>query len=193
MRPRIAFAATLGLAALFALRARAIDFTPRPETQVIDTYPIHYFSFADEDGRRVEYGPPSGWKCTGSPTRLSLENPAQTQAQASFNLLPVEKPGPHTAAQLERFKAVATSRIPPDGADPVITQEVGQHPIGNREAYAAHISYNYFGLPWRLRVTFINLGKSTLQITCSAPGDAFETFTAALDSSLYSWHWVDPK
>ena len=179
------FIAALSLTSIPIL---ALNLTPRPETQIIDAYPIHYFSFEDGD-RRVEYGPPNNWKCTGSPTTLTLEDPQNRQARAVFTALPVPKPMPFTADNLKSFKATVQSLVPAEGQEITLTETTGQHIIGNREFYTANLGYAYYGQKFLVRITYLNLGKNYLQIVCSAPAIQFEGFCKTLDSSLCSWHW----
>lgn len=179
------FIAALGLPSIPVL---ALNFMPRPETQIIDDYTINYFSFEDGD-RRVEYGPPNGWKCTGSPTKLTLEDPQNRQGLAVFTAIPVPKPSPFSAENLKTFKAVVQSLLPAESQNVTITEATGQHTIGNREFYTANLGYVFYGQKFLVRVTFINLDKNWLQIVCSAPTSQFEAFSKNLDSSLCSWNW----
>lgn len=174
-------------AAWAASTAAALDFTPRQETQIIDTYPIHYLSFADGD-QRIGYGPPNGWKVTGSGNKLTLADPKNGQAQAAFTALPIPKPGPFGPANLVNFKAFAKTLIPTDGQLLSFVESTGQALLGNRESYTADLTYAYYGQTYCARVTFINLEKNLLQIVSTAPAKEFTAFNSALENSYCSWH-----
>ncbi len=170
--------------------ASALDFTPRQETQMIDTYPIHYLSFPDGD-QRVGYGPPNGWKYSGGGNKLSLADPKN--GQATFTVLPTPKAGPFTLGNFAAFKAFAKTLVPTDGQLLSFAEGTGLHLIGNRESYTADLSYGFYGKKFSLRVTFVNLGPSFLQIVSTAPAMDFESFNSALESTYCSWHWMRDK
>lgn len=169
--------------------ALAIDFTTREETQIIDTYPIHYLSFPDA-GRRVAYGPPNGWKAIGSGNRLTLDMTAGSQGQAYFQVYPIQKPAPFNAETVKALKSLAMKLVPAETQNVTITESTGQHMIGNAEFYTADVTYIFYGQKICLRVTFINLGKEYLQIVSTSPEKNFEALSQALDGSLCSWHWI---
>ncbi len=181
--------------ALLLLGARAafaINFVPTQETQMIDTYPIHYYSFEDE-GRRVAYGPPNGWKCTGTGSKLLLEDPKTRQATVEFTALPIPSPGPFNAGSLKNFQTFARSLAPADSQVLAFTETSGQHIIGGRESYTANLSYAFYGVNQTVRVTYVNLDKYCLQIVTSAPAPLFDAFSDTLETSLCSWHWMTAK
>ncbi|MEO7932903.1 MAG: hypothetical protein ABIT76_07080 [Chthoniobacterales bacterium] len=174
-----------------ASAAFALDFTPRQETQMIDTYPIHFLSFPD-GAQRVAYGPPTGWKATGSGSRLTLDD-SNGQGQAYFQVCPIPKPASFNADTLKNLKAAALKLVPSETQNVTIAESTGQHLIANGEFYTADLTYAFYGQKFCLRVTFINLGKEYLEIVSTAPAKQFQTFSQALEGSLCSWHWMDAQ
>jgi hypothetical protein len=178
------------LAVLAAARAgAAIDFTPTTGERVLEGIVFKQLIF-HENGRRITYEQPRGWKYSGEAARIRFTPSEFGQAQAEITQSPLTDPASFNDAAITRLRTGVLASIPPGSQNAVIVVEE-QNPISinGQQTYAVTVGYKLSGQDYRLGTIFVNLQDTQLQFRVIAKKDDFEKVNRLFRGSLISLQW----
>jgi hypothetical protein len=144
--------------ALPAVRARAIDFTPRVADSIDDGVPMRRMYFTD-GARRIFYRPPVTWSRSGDERAAMFIPKDSDRAFVKIENAPVGQAGiPFNDAGLATLRKIAFTLVPPDAREPGESWEA-VNPVVLQGWTSFEIGFDYLqsGKTFCRSVLFINL------------------------------------
>jgi len=167
----------------------AIDFTPGTGERVLAGIKFQQLIF-QQDGRKISYEQPRGWKYTGDSLRIAFTPPNVPQAQAEIDQSPLPAPQNFDEATMKKLQENVLAAVPPDSQN-VTLVSVEKNPlmINQRETFEVIITYQTSGTEFERSVLFLNLPDTQLRFRVTARKQDFEKVHKAFRGSIYSWQW----
>jgi hypothetical protein len=170
-------------------KARGIDFTPTTGERTLEGMVFKQLVFRDE-GRRVTYEQPRGWRYSGDATKFRLTPPDFAQAQAEIQQAPVPKDANFDAAATQDLQKQVLASLPEGNQNAaVVGEERSPITVNGVATYGVKVTYNLFGQDYEMSALFANLPKTQLQFRVIARKQDFAKVETLFRGSLISLQW----
>lgn len=182
-------AATLLSLTLLTGSAPALDLTPQFSTRDLEGFAIPIIRFSD-DGRKINYQPPAGWRVSGGGSKLSLLPGNLPDAIAKMQVFP-RTPEMGTSDTPDELKAWAMSLLPLDSTKAVLQSELqGQFTLETHPSQEYTFAYVQQGIAFIKSVAIVELGEAErFVLTVAARENDFKTVHEEAIASMFSWEW----
>jgi hypothetical protein len=177
----------IGFALVSGSALGAIDFTPTVGERVLDGIKFSQLIF-HEDGRKLIYEQPRGWKYSGSSTQISFTPPNTLQAEAVIEQSRLEEPQNFDEETMKMLQEQVVRSVK-SGAQNVTVVSSDKNPIliNNHETFEVTVEYQRGGIPFQSSVLFLDVGNTQLRFRVTARKQDFEKIHGAFRGSLNSW------
>jgi hypothetical protein len=166
----------------------AIDFTPGTNERVLSGVKFQQLIF-QQDGRKITYEPPRGWRYYGDAAKISF-TPAdvpQAQAEIEQSLLPAPQNFDEEAT-VKLLQEKVLSSLPGNSQNVVvISAEKAPLMINRQETFEIIVSYQVSGVEFQRSVLFLNLQDTQVRFRVTARKQNFEAIHKAFRGSICSW------
>jgi hypothetical protein len=178
------------LLSLVAVSANAsIDFTPTLGKRVLDGITFQQLIF-HQDGHKITYEQPSGWKFAADSQRILFTPANTTQAQAEIEQSPLEAPQKFDEATVKRIQEEVLVAIPSNCLNvALVSAEKNPLMVNRLETFEIVVSYQISGVEFERSILFLNLPDTQLRFRVTARKLDFEKIHKAFRGSIYSWQW----
>lgn len=168
----------------------AIDLTPVPAERVLDGIKFQQLIFQD-NGRKIAYEQPRGWKFTASKGSIAFTPPDVTQAEAAIEQSVLEKPQNFDEPTMKLLQEQVLASLPASSEQPaVVGTEKNPVMINRHETFEVTVAYKIGGVDFERSVLFLNLPDAQVRFRVSARKQDFEKIHKAFRGSVYSWQWL---
>jgi hypothetical protein len=175
--------------ALFVASARAdLQLSPKISESWVDGAKIKFLAFSDGSDKDVTYGPPTGWECSGSSTRLTLHPPGRPQAEGTIARINLSHPVVFDDETIKKLTAEVLASVPGGSTNvTLVSQEKNPLLIARKETFLVIVSYTFYGENYQRSMMFLNRGNEQVRFQFVSRAADFKDLQAAFQRSQFTW------